>query len=63
MRAATELAEVSYWYARSLLERGRVEDRERARDLLAEASQIWERTGMAKQLERARRLGDSGNGA
>ncbi len=32
-RAATELAEASCWYARYLLERGRTEDRERARSL------------------------------
>jgi len=63
MGAATELADASYWYARSLLEQGRVEDRERARGLLAEASQIWERTGMPKQLDKARRLGASANGA
>jgi hypothetical protein len=54
--AATELAEASYWYARCLLERGRTEDRERARGLLAEAHEIWERAEMPKQLERARSL-------
>ncbi|MEE8384576.1 MAG: AAA family ATPase [Dehalococcoidia bacterium] len=54
--AATELAEASYWYARLLLERGGTEDLGHARDLLAEAGQIWERTEMPKQLERARRL-------
>jgi tetratricopeptide (TPR) repeat protein len=54
--ASTELAEASYWYARCLLERGRTEDRERARELLAEASQVYERSSMPKQLERARSL-------
>ena len=51
--AATELAEASYWYARCLLERGRAADRERARGLLAESHDIWERAEMPKQLERA----------
>jgi tetratricopeptide (TPR) repeat protein len=51
--AATELAEASYWYARCLLERGRTEDRERARQLLAEAAQVLEGAEMPKQLERA----------
>ena len=54
--ASTELAEAFYWYARCLLERGRTEDRERARELLAEASQVYERSSMPKQLERARSL-------
>ncbi len=53
MGAVTELAEASYWYARCLLERGGAEDRERARGLLAEAHEIWERAEMPKQLERA----------
>ena len=54
--AVTELAETSYWYARSLLEPGPAQDRERARSLAAEAGQVWERAGMLRQAERARSL-------
>jgi len=60
--AVTELAEASYWYARSLRERGRAEDRERARDLLAEATHIWEEAGMPRQVERARSLEEKAQG-
>ena len=43
-------------YARSLLEPGPAQDRERARSLAAEAGQVWERAGMLRQAERARSL-------
>jgi thioredoxin-like negative regulator of GroEL len=60
--AASELAEAAYWYARCLLEHGGAKDRKRARDLLAQAGQLWERLGMPRQLERARSLETMGNG-
>ena len=56
MGAVTELAEASYWYARGLLQRGQTEDRQRARGLLAEAHEIWERAEMPRHRERARNL-------
>lgn len=58
MAATTELAEACHWYASSLLERGRAEDRGRARNLIAEATKVWEEAGMPKALERARSLAE-----
>jgi hypothetical protein len=62
MRQAAEVpsviegAETRRWYAAMLLERSALGDRERARTLVEEAIPVYERVGMPRHEELARRL-------
>ena len=56
-----EQAEVRRYHARMLLERDGPEDRDRARELLAEAIEWYREIGMPKHVEMAERmLGEAG---
>jgi hypothetical protein len=62
LEAFTELAEAAYWCARALVEQRAKRDKERARELLAKAVEIWERLEMGNQPERARALEETTQG-
>ena len=50
----SEQPEVRRWYAQMLLDRNASGDRDKARTLLGEAVEIYERIGMPRHLEMAR---------
>jgi serine/threonine protein kinase/tetratricopeptide (TPR) repeat protein len=51
--------ELRRWYAQMLIDRGATGDRDKARALLAEAAEGYERLGMPRHLEMARELAKS----
>ena len=52
----SEQAEARYWYARMLLDRNASGDREKARDLLDTALEVYREIGMLKHVEMTERL-------
>ena len=48
--------EVRRWYARMLLERNAVGDRDKAQTLLGEATEMYRTIGMPKHLEMAKEM-------
>ena len=51
-----EQPEVRRWYARMLLDRDAPGDRDRARELLTEAIEMYRRIGMPKHVQMAERM-------
>ena len=56
MPVRSEQPEVRRWYARMLLDRGQPGDEDRARELLDEATVMYEEIGMPRHLEMAREM-------